>query len=224
MKKLNIISGILVAMLSSTAHAVSVGGLEIAAFANNVTGFSGDILNYDSVVATDTLDLAQITADLTDTPADTPAGHITYVLSVVPDAYIDMGFTADNAVYNGAGFDLAFFFVGDNDTFSIMLNGITKSYNPAFTPTPWMVSDLANPRELRNLTVAQIELDDFNLASNAAVEDFRVFLGHPTRPGLSLVGGFHTQAMSAVPLPLPALLFVSGLGLLGAVSRKRKQG
>ena len=89
-----------------------------------------------------------------------------------------------------------------------------------------MVSDLADPtmRTLRNLTVALVELDDFNLANDAAVEDFRIFLGDPTRPALSLVGGFHTQAMSAVPLPLPVLLFVSGLGLLGAVSRRRKQG
>ncbi|MGB5397587.1 MAG: hypothetical protein WBN96_10595, partial [Gammaproteobacteria bacterium] len=107
MKKLNIISGILVAMLSSTSHAISVGGLEIAAFANNVSGFSGDILNYNSTTASATIDLTQIRSDLTDIVSSDPLdiGHMTYVLSIDPSAYIDMGFTSDNAVYNGVGSD-----------------------------------------------------------------------------------------------------------------------
>jgi hypothetical protein len=216
MKKLNIISGILVAMLSSTAQAISVGGVELAALLDNVSAANGDFLNYNSVVATDIIDLTQIRSDLTDSD---PA---TYVLSIDPAAYLDMGFTGTNAVYNGLGDDLALFFFGDNDTFSIQINGITNSYSPQTTPIPWTVTD---PFATRNLTVALIELDDFGLVnSQAALEEFRVFFGDPSRPALSLVGGYHTQAMSAVPLPLPALLFVSGLGLLGAIGRKRKQG
>ena len=40
-------------------------------------------------------------------------------------------------------------------------------------------------------------------------------------PGLSLVGGFHNEP-TAVPLPLPIVLFASGLGLLGVVARRNK--
>lgn len=214
MKKLNIITGLFAVLLSPAASAISVGGLDLASTVNNVTGMSGGMLNYTSVLTTDTISFAQVTSDLTD------ADPATYVLSLDPGAYIDMSFTGTNAVYNGLGNDLALFFAGNNDTFSIMINGTTKSYNPQSTPTPWTVSDQWGSY---NLTVALVELDDFGLTgSQAALGDFRVYLGDQTRPALSLVGGFHTQPyFSQVPLPLPALLFASGLGLIGAFGRKR---
>lgn len=207
-------TALVLAMLSSTAGATSVGGLELASLANSVSGSNGAFLNYDSATTADTISFAQLTADLTD------ADPATYVLSLDASSYVDIGFTGSNAIYNGSGADLALFFAGDNDTFSIQINGFTQSYNPVLTG--FMVSDRFSTY---NLTVAQIDLADFGLGGSLdPLADFRVFLGDSSHPALSLAGGFYTQPMvTAVPLPLPALLFASGLGMLGLFRKKSRQ-
>ena len=216
MKNLNIYTGLMLAALSSTASAISIGGYELAALANNVTGSNGAFLNYSSATAADTISTTQLALDLTDTSA------ATYVLSMDSAAYVDMSFTGSNAIYNGTGNDLALFFAGDNDSFSIQINGSTpQTYNPVFTG--FTVSDAFNTY---NLTVALIDLDNFGLAGSLdALAEFRVFLGDATHPALSLAGGFYTQPMtSQIPLPLSALLFASGLSVFGLFKRQRKLG
>ena len=80
------------------------------------------------------------------------------------------------------------------------------------------------------LSAIFIDLED-SIAGDVALGSIRIFLGEnfnginpgngtSIRPRLSLAGGFHTEA-TVVPLPLSALLFSSGLALLGWTGRKR---
>jgi hypothetical protein len=76
------------------------------------------------------------------------------------------------------------------------------------------------------LSAVFVELDDFGLGDGDTVGDIRVMLGMdygsemaPYGPGLGLVGGFH----AAVPLPLPIVLFGSGLAFLGFIGRRKQQ-
>ncbi len=130
---------------------------------------------------------------------------------------------------------MALFFVGDNATFSVVINGITRSYTPTFTPVPTVVYttqncdsssanyDPSSQKCIYNLTASLIDLDNFGLSgSNTPVTSFSVLLGDSSRPALSLAGSMYTEQQfpATVPLPLPALLFVSGLGVLGLFGRK----
>lgn len=222
MKKINLIIGLLAGLLTSTANATTIAGVDIAAFADSAVASNN---TFYGPASSTPLTSAQVTANLTDT---NPA---TYVLSTDAAAYVDIGFTGSNLIYNGAGADLALFVVGSFnpndpndpqyfDYLSIEINNIVATYRPLPTPEPYVATDFAGTY---NMTVAMIELDDFNLAGSInALDTFRIFLGDATRPALSLVGGIHTTApVAAVPLPIPALLLVSGLGLLGVFGRVR---
>ncbi len=228
MKKLNITLGLLTTLLASTVNATVIAGVDMVAFADSAVGSRdalGNLHTFYNYSSNSPISAAQLTLDLTDPNSaqpDATTAVATYVLSTDPDAYVDMGFTGSNAIYNGAGADLALFFAGDftqPDVFDIQINGFTRKYTPVGTPIPWITTDAFSSY---NLTYALIELDDFGLANSVdPLSPFRVFLGDPTLPALSLVGGFHTSApIAAVPLPVPALLFVSGLGLLGVFGRK----
>jgi hypothetical protein len=196
----------------------------MATTADSLLGSNGSFLDYTSVTTADTITSSQLASDLTDTDQGT------YVLSTDPNAYVDLGFTGSNAIYNGAGADLALFFVGNNRTFRIQINNTTRTYNPTQLKDP--TDPLGNNYltvtdsfQTYYLTASLINLDDFGLAGSAdplAMSSFRVFLGDSSRPALSLVGGMYMQP-AVVPLPLPALLFASGLGALGLFGRKRKQ-
>jgi len=80
------------------------------------------------------------------------------------------------------------------------------------------------------LSAIFIDLED-SIAGDVALGSIRLFLGEdynginpengdPIRPRLSLAGGFHTEA-TVVPLPLSAVLFSSGLALLGWIGRRK---
>ena len=80
------------------------------------------------------------------------------------------------------------------------------------------------------LSAIFIDLED-SIAGDVALGSIRIFLGEdfngihpvtgkPIRPRFSLAGGFHTEA-TVVPLPLSAVLFSSGLALLGWTGRKK---
>jgi hypothetical protein len=76
------------------------------------------------------------------------------------------------------------------------------------------------------LSAIFFDLDDFG-DDIAGIGKIRIELGESynvdgNRPFFSLAGGFHTEAsITAVPLPLPIILFSSGLALLGWVGRRK---
>jgi hypothetical protein len=210
-------------VLSTTCYAISIGGIDVAVFADTVRSTTtGTYLNQASNGdINNTIDFAGVQAALTDSDVNTFAFTIT---TVYPgDAYIDMAFSTP--IYNGEGNDLALFFAGDNNHFSIEINNTVLDYTPVWTPEILTVSVPMGSRNVDvNVGVSLINLDDFGLLGSAdPLGDIRIFMNDSTYPELALVGGFHTSpAYTAVPLPLPALLFASGLGLLGAISRKCK--
>jgi hypothetical protein len=78
------------------------------------------------------------------------------------------------------------------------------------------------------LSAVLIDFED-SIANDLALGYIRISLGDSfidysnddsTNPRLLVAGGFHTEA-TVVPLPLPAVLFSSGLALLGWVGRKK---
>jgi len=231
MKVLNLVAtGLLFAAASSAAYGITIGGINMVATADSVLQSYGDFYDSTSSTSADIISSAQLAADLTDSNA------ATYAFSTTSSAFVDLGF--NTPIYNGTGADLALFFVGDNASFNVVINGVTSTnpYTPTLTPTPTVVYTTQNCTSssthydpvtqqcVYNLTVSLINLDDFGLSgSNTPITSFSVLLGDSSHPVLSLAGSMYAEQQfpTSVPLPLPALLFGSGLGVLGLFGRKR---
>ena len=140
------------------------------------------------------------------------------------NGYIDLSF-GSTPIYNGSGNDLAFYFLGNQSTFSVSLLG---NSTPAQSYTSSFLYDTSGNQYAVNvngsyyaLSAALLNLDAFGMNDTDALEGFRVNLG--TNNFLSLVGGFHLEpAATVIPLPAPFLLFLSGLTALGLISRRKK--
>jgi len=214
MKTLIKILGILgICSTAMQVQAATVAGYAFAdnGFVDTLVSYNGDFLNYTSATSSDIISSSQLAADLTDGPAN---GQNTYVLSLDPAASVQLGFSSTN-VYNGAGNDLALFFVGLNSQFSMSLGGVSNSYTTI--DTGYNVTDSFGTYAL---TVALVDLDDFGLAANSSLGNFDVLLGDAGHPALSMVAGFNT-GVAPVPLPAPLLLLLSGLAWLGMMGRRK---
>jgi hypothetical protein len=176
------------------------------AFVDQVVGSNGNFLNYNSATVRDVISASQLSADLTDHSAGT------YVLSLSPNAYVDLAFVSAPVV-NEQGNDLAFFFAG-NATFSISLSGQTRSYTS--TSTGYTITDRFGEY---SLTIAQVDLSSFGVSPDSPLGTFRVMLNN-NAPALSLVGSFNT-GVSEVPLPASLFLMFSGLAALGLIRRRK---
>ncbi len=169
----------------------------------------------------------------------------TYVLS--PDrnnTFLDLGFNGFD-LYNGDGDDLVVFIVGHSTSFGLDVfdtndNLVFSSIYDVATPVfgvdsgdtvfdndgNWLCINGA-PGTCNDGTSLSAAFFDFGdaIAGDMALGSIRISLGEDfngadgTRPRFSLAGGFYTEAM-VVPLPMPALLFSSGLFLLGWLGRK----
>ena len=225
MNKLSILGIVLATFTTTQASAVSMAGIDgltLLAPGDSVKG-TGDFLNYSSSLETNVISPTQLHDDLTD------SDYATYILSLNPTAYIDVAFNS-TSLYNGVGNDLAFFFVGNIDSnenvvinFDLNINNTTHKYTPEITPTRTIVTDSFGAY---TLTAALIDLDDFGLdyASQTALTNMRILLGtnnSANYPALSMIGGFHTSPV-VIPLPLPIVLFASGLGVLGWFGRRNR--
>lgn len=199
---------------------LGVDGLTLLNASDSVTS-TANFVNATSPVDT-FISAATLRSDLTDN------NFTTYVFSPDPVANINM--VLNTSFYNGAGADLAFFFAGSTDPttkqvnidFGLSINGITKTYTPMITSVEKHVTDSFGSY---TVTVALIDLDDFGLgfASTTALMELDVLVGKNNSRNfapLSMVGGFYT---TPVPLPLPIILFASGLGALGVFARRKDQ-
>ncbi len=211
-----IFTGAVMCWAASTAQAATVANIDnINSFADTVTAASGSFLDWQSVMASDTVTLNGLRNSLTDND------ETTYVFSLDAVASIDMAFGA-TPVYNGAGNDLVLFFVGNNFSFGFDADagGSGAAIDYTVADTGFGVTDIFG--DTWSLSAALVDLDDFGFASGQQLQDFRVILGADRGyPALSLVGGFNTQPV-VVPLPLPVLLFASGLGIFGLFARRHR--
>jgi len=160
-------------------------------------------------------------------------------------AWIDLGF-GTNKVVTGPGADLVIFSVGNGYRFGLNAYGqgntLLSSFNysvPADGSSQAVDSNGnllylkdGNGNAIANISATAINLLDVNknvIADNTAISYIRLFIGtdyngtdlsgNATMPLFSLAGAFHT---SPVPLPLPLLLFSSGLIFLGWFGRRKR--
>lgn len=153
----------------------------------------------------------------------------TSVKSSESDAYLDLGFS--NNVVNGAGNDLILFFIGNTTSFGLEVfdtsgqSMFTSSYiidAPIIPDFGDAVRVPADPVDLLVLVdgwqLSAILIDLGEASEGAAIGNLHLTVENSN---FSLAGGFHTQA-AVVPLPLPVVLFSSGLALLGWLGCRRK--
>lgn len=247
MKQLSFIN-LLLLLGSTSAYAapISVGNINDIYVANQLLGSSSstacettqnqDNCDFLTPTPTEFLNDAALAAAVTSDPAN-------YVLSPYRNsAYIDLGFDGYD-IYNGAGNDLVIFIVGNSTTFGLdVFDTSGKVVSTGIFDVPADGSSTVHDNDGKWLCVGGtddvcsggaalsaifIDLED-SIAGDIALGGIRVLLGEDyngtdgTRPRFSLAGGFHTEAsITAVPLPLPAILFSSGLFLLGWVGRRK---
>lgn len=250
MKQLTLIH-ILLLSISTGAFAapISVGNIDGVYVANEVLGYSNSAA-CESLQSQDNcyfltppaasptyLNKAGLSAAVT-----SDAGN--YVLNPYHNSgYIDLGFDGYD-VYNGVGNDLVVFIVGNSTTFGLDvydINGAAVSEGIVYDVPAngsstvfdndgnWLCVGGTDDKctDGAALSAIFIDLGD-SIAGDVALGSIRVWLGEDyngtdglnTRPRFSLAGGFHTEA-TVVPLPLPVVLFSSGLALLGWIGRRK---
>lgn len=226
---------ILLALFSFTAQAdtISVGNIDNINVANVLLGSSSSTSCASSQTAGN-CDFADANgALLTDTDLATVvtsnAANYTTSSSTGNNSSFDLGFN-DFDLFNGDGDDLVIFIVGNTTSFGLdifdthgsLLN--TGTYDVA--PNDAVYDEFGNWLCVGNalntcpngfaLSAIFIDLGD-SIAGDVALGSLHFDLNDAA---FSLAGGFHTEA-TVVPLPMPALLFSSGLFLLGWVGRKK---
>jgi len=169
----------------------------------------------------------------------------TFVLGFTDQASIDLGFGGSNIV-TGSGADLVIYTVGNGYTFglqafdtsgsmlsnylySVPADGSSTAKNAGGTDACVIKSGVC----AAFISATSIDLfndSGFALADDIGIDYIRLFIGNDYNgevdgstayPLFSLAGALHTTDVAAVPLPLPIVLFASGLALLGWVGRKK---
>jgi len=229
---------ILLALFSFTAQAapISVGNIDNINVANVLLGSSSSIDCASSQTA-DNCDFVDANGTLlTDidlaTVVTSNAANYTTSSSVQNNASFDLGFDGFD-LFNGDGDDLVVFIVGNTTSFGLdifdtqgsLLNSNTYDVDVSNTVFDdvgnWLcVGNDANPCPNKGFALSAVFIDlGDNVAGDVAIGSLSFDLNDAA---FSLAGGFYTEAApTVVPLPMPALLFSSGLFLLGWVGRKK---
>jgi len=157
----------------------------------------------------------------------------TYIKGTSTDASVSLSF-GNTSLSNQAGDDLALFFITANNTVTLNIgehsNTLSSSqlfHNPAdpFTDIgdgKYMVENVltaAGTFGIYDLSVIFVDLDAYGIGLNESLDNIDLLLGN-SQSYMTYAVGMHDQ-VSAVPLPAAAWLFMTGLGALGLVSRRR---
>jgi hypothetical protein len=237
MKKLLLTSFILTLLATSAqAATISVGNITGINVANMLLGSSSSAGCTTDASLANNCDFKNASGallndiNLAATVTSNPANYV-YSSAAGNNAYIDLGFNGFN-IYNGAGNDLVIFIVGNSfpfgldvfDTNGALMNsgifsvGIANTVYDNTNPANWLCVGGSNGVCSGGFPLSAIFVDFGDaIAGDIAIGKIHLTLGDAA---FSLAGGFHTEP-TVVPLPLPALLFSSGLALLGWTGRRK---
>lgn len=135
-------------------------------------------------------------------------------------AQLDLQFV-DN-VYNQTGNDLAFYFIGGSTELNSMSICFSSNCVPTGSYDAGFINSLAVTIGDTNFALSAVVLDlsDFGFAENELLGDFSIDLIAGDYNRLASIDSLNN--VSAVPLPAAVWLFITGLGALGFISRRRK--
>jgi|GEM_PF-5160260 len=162
----------------------------------------------------------------------TDAYATTFIFTNGSNGRLDLEFGTD--VYNNDGFDISIFFVGGGEqghvfglslpdhptAYPDMIHFDSRSY-AHYGHTGFNVSDNdSDPANDYPIFRMDIDLDLYGTLGQNAIGTLSLDISNKSAVP-SLVGAHHLQPAAVVPLPLPIVLFGSGLALLGFVARRR---
>lgn len=214
MKKILLVITAFICIHSQSIHAASIGPyiIDPDASASSVTSLS-------NMNGTDGL------SSITDL-------SLTTYVEGNPLGSIGLGFS--NSLFNSTGDDLAFYFLranGEPDTvdFGLNINGIDNNYSASLYTYVDPADGLTKKYQINfgngfaDMFIATVELGDFGISGNNSITGLTVTDLNST-DRLALAAGFNLTADAPAPVPLPAAvwLFMTGLGALGIISRRRK--
>ena len=219
---------IIFAALASPAHAKTV-----QVFATDVLTTYGSFS--ETAGGSALADDATIETVITSDPATATA---IYGSSPTDYSVIDLGF-GDNNVLTGSGSDLVVFSLwqGYDYFFGLQAYGTGSSEDPLSSFYYEVIKDSViydctakdeSGECLAGIVTTSINLfgSDGELDDNVEIDFVRLFIGGTYNgvdaySNFTLVGANYTDA-TVVPLPLPIVLFSSGLALLGLIARRKK--
>ena len=235
-----LLAGSLITFQSQSAT-VGTYTFDDSSIANELTSANGYIINNgsDLYYASGTTwihyngtgwDAASPLTDATDTSTSSYlATYTDYGLTS-----LDVSFT-NTTVYNGDGSDIVFFFLWDlsSNSNTVNINGHSQALVTSdlydSSSNLFLIDNVAWDGSLRSnvlMVAAEIDLNDFGFLANAILDEpvsisMQSYSTSPT--ALSMVAALNADTtISAVPLPAPLLLLLSGLVSLGIFTRRKK--
>ena len=158
----------------------------------------------------------------------------TYIKGESDNAAVSLSF--DNiSLSNQTGDDLALFFITSSNTVSLDINGVTSGplfssqlfVNPddPFTDIgeKYLITDILLPGGdlgIADLSVIFIDLNDFDIGLNQSIRNIDIGLGLNTSL-MTYAIGLNPAIPTAVPIPAPLFLLISGLTALGFFRRRK---
>ncbi|HEY9201088.1 MAG TPA: VPLPA-CTERM sorting domain-containing protein [Gammaproteobacteria bacterium] len=202
-------------------HAQSASAATIGPYTIDPAGSVSTVTSASNVLSTNGAD------------AITDLELTTYIQGTTTGGSLGLGF--NNSLFNNTGDDIVFYFVrADSEPtssfFDLSINGNTQVDVEASLFT-FIDSDSGLTKKYQidfgngyaDMLIATIELGDFGITGTDFINELTISnLGSTDR--LALAAGFNLSANAPAEVPLPAAvwLFITGLGALGMISRRRR--
>ena len=222
-------------LFTAVAHASHIDATSLYSLhaVASVTGSTGNWKSYNGASIDAMTDFAHVSNVINNGTNDTVVFNSFVWSEDEADATITVSFGAET-IGNQVGNELAIFSVGPA-TLDVTISGTKLRHSSNSIEIDGSIQGVYSndtpPAYLDTLDVILIDLDDYSGASlvNQLTIDALTVAENPlVWPGISAVGAFNTISAvdefntSVVPLPLPIILFGSGLALFALLGRRKK--